>query len=204
MKRATFKVACAFVLCLVLAGCIPSLFPPAFDLIPMGKVGLATFSYEKSERPLAEMATQYFMEQILRAQRVEVVELGPWEEALGSVGADRADQAALRAIGQRYGVAAVFTGRLRASDIRPEVDILSLARYLSVRATFNIFLTATLTATDSGGALWTDSAERRGEAGRLGVGPGGIFDFSLRDQEENYRRLVRNLVYDVTRDFRPH
>jgi len=31
----------------------------------------------------------------------------------------------------------------------------------------------------------------------------GIFDFSLRDQEENYRRLIRSLVYDITRDFRP-
>ncbi len=203
MKLPHAKVLCVFVLCLVLAGCIPSFYPPAFDLTPMRKVGLASFAFDKAEKPLAEMANQYFLEEILRSQRVEVVDLGPWEEVLRSVGADRADQAAWQAIGQRYGVAAVFTGRIRASDIQPSVDILSLARYLSVRATFNIFLNASLTATDSGGALWTDSAERRGEVGSIGVGPGGIFDFSLRDQEENYRRLVRSLVRDITRDFRP-
>jgi hypothetical protein len=203
MKKLKAKIAFAFVLCLLLAGCALHLYPPAFDLAPLRRVGLATFSLENAEGPLADMAAQHFMEEIFHWQRVEIVELGSWEEALRSVGADRTDQAALLAIGQRYGVAAVFTGRLRASDIKPSVDILSLARYLSVRATFNIFLTATLTATDTGGVLWTDSAERRGEAGRIGVGPGGIFDFSLRDQEENYRRLVHSLVYDITRDFRP-
>ncbi len=203
MKNIDTKIVFLFALCILLAGCAPYLYPPAFDLAPLRRVGLATFSLEKAEGPLADMATQHFMEEIFRWQRVEIVELGSWEEALRSVGADRTDQAAQRAIGQRYGVAAVFIGRLRASDIRPSVDILSLARYLSVRATFNIFLTATLTATDTGGVLWTDSAERRGEAGRIGVGPGGIFDFSLPDQEENYRRLIRSLVYDITRDFRP-
>ena len=203
MKSIHTKALCLLVLCLFLAGCIPFLYPPAFDLTPMRKIGLASFGFDKAEKPLAEMANQYFLEDILRSQRVEVVDLGPWEEVLESVGVDRADQAAWQAIGQRYGVAAVFTGRIRASDIRPSVDILSLARYLSVRATFDIFLTATLTATDSGGALWTDSSERRGEVGSIGVGPGGIFDFSLRDQQENYRRLVRSLVHDVTRDFRP-
>jgi len=203
MKNICTKIVFLFALCVLLAGCASYLYPPAFDLAPLRRVGLATFSPEKAEGPLADMATQHFMEEIFHWQRVEIVELGAWEEALRSVGADRTDQAALRAIGQRYGVAAVFIGRLRASDIKPSVDILTLARYLSVRATFNIFLTATLTATDTGGVLWTDSAERRGEAGRIGVGPGGIFDFSLSDQEENYRRLIRSLVYDITRDFRP-
>lgn len=197
------KLVFLFVLGLILASCTPAFYPPAFDLTPLRRVGLATFGQEKAGGPLADMATQHFMEEILHWQRVEIVELGPWEEALRSTGAERADPAALRDIGQRYGVAAVFTGRLRVSDIRPSVDILSLARYLSVRATFDINLKATLTATDTGGVLWTDSVERRGEAGRIGVGPGGIFDFNLRDQEENYRRLIRSLVYDITSDFRP-
>jgi hypothetical protein len=115
----------------------------------------------------------------------------------------RPDRSAYRALGERFGVAAVFTGRIRVSDIRPEIDILALVRHLSVRATFNIILSATLTSTESGGVMWTDSVEKRGEAAHIGVGPGGIFDFGLRDQEENYRRMVRRMVVDVTRDFRP-
>ena len=188
---------------LLLASCVSSLYPPAFDLTPLRRVGLATFTQDKAEGPLAVLATQQFLEEIFRWQRVEVVELGPIQEALRSVGADRPDKAAYQAIGDRYGVAAVFTGRIRVSDIRPEVDILALVRHLSVRATFNVYLSATLTSADSGGVMWTDSVERRGEAAHIGVGPGGIFNFGLRDQEENYRRILKRMVYDITRDFRP-
>ncbi len=198
-KKIFFLSACS----LLLVSCVSTLYPPAFDLAPLRRVGLATFAQEKAEGPLAEMATQQFLEEIFRWQRVEVVELGPLQEALRSVGADRPDKAAYRAIGDRFGVAAVFTGRIRVSDIRPEVDILALVRHLSVRATFNVFLSATLTSADSGGVMWTDSIERRGEAAHIGVGPGGIFDFGLRDQEENYRRILRRMVYDIARDFRP-
>ncbi|MBN2199070.1 MAG: hypothetical protein JW747_04400 [Candidatus Aminicenantes bacterium] len=189
-------------LCLFLASCALRMFPPAFDLGPLQRIGLAEFSVEKAEGPLGRMATQQFLEEILRWQRVEVVDLGPLEEALGSVGADRPDRLAYQALGDRYDVAAVFTGRILISDIRPEIDLRNILRRLSVRARFNIFISATLVSTDSGGVMWTRSTEREGEAARLGVGPRGVFDFGLRDQEENHRRMLQRMVRDITRDFR--
>jgi hypothetical protein len=197
------KPAVLAALCLLLGSCVSTMYPPAFDLRPLRRVGLADFSVEPAGSPLGRMAAQQFLEEILRWQRVEIVELGPVEEALRLVSPGRPDRSAYRALGERFGVAAVFTGRIRVSDIRPEIDILALVRHLSVRATFNIILSATLTSTESGGVMWTDSVEKRGEAAHIGVGPGGIFDFGLRDQEENYRRMVRRMVVDVTRDFRP-
>lgn len=197
------KIAAFSALSLLLISCAGRMYPPALDLGPLRRVGLAEFSVEKAEGPLGRMAAQQFMEEILRWQRVEVVELGPLEDALLSVGADRPDPSAYQALGDRYGVGAVFSGRIRLSDVRPEVDLLNLIRRLSVRATFNIFLSATLVSTESGGVMWTNSADRKGEAARIGVGPGGIFDFGLRDQEENYRRMLRGMVHDITRDFRP-
>ncbi len=197
------KTTALAVMSLLLASCAPRFYPPAVDLQPLRRVGLATFTMEKAEGPLAEIATQQFLEEILQWQRVEIVELGPLDEALRSVGASRPDRDAYQALGNRYGVAAVFTGRIRVSEIRPEVDILALVRHLSVRATFNVFLSATLTSTASGGVMWTNSLERKGEVGRIGVGPGGIFDFGLRDQHENYRRMIRRMIHDITDDFRP-
>jgi len=197
------KIAVLSGLSLILASCALRMLPPALDLGPLRRIGLAEFSVEKAEGLLGRIATQQFIEEILRWQRVEVVELGPLEDVLLSVGADRLDPRAYQALGDRYGVAAVFSGRIRISDIRPEVDLLGIVRRLSVRATFNIFLTATLVSTESGGVMWTHSVDRKGEAGRIGVGPEGIFDFGLRDQEENYRRMLRGMVHNITRDFRP-
>jgi len=197
------KPAVLAALCLLFGACVSTMYPPAFDLRPLRRVGLAEFSVEPAGSPLGRIAAQQFLEEILRWQRVEVVEVGPLGETPRPMSAGRPDREAYRALGDRYGVSAVFTGRIRVSDIRPEIDILALVRHLSVRATFNIFLTATLTSTDSGGVMWTDSVVKRGEAAHIGVGPGGVFDFGLRDQEENYRRMVRRMVVDITRDFRP-
>ena len=179
-------------------------FPPEIDLVPYERVGLISFSIENARGDLDAMATQRFLQEITRHQRgVQIIELGTLERVLARIHQTALDQEAVAAIKENYGVSSFFYGEIKVSDVKPQIDIAGLIRNMRVRATFDIFMTARLYSTETGATLWTDSADRRGVLGYMMMGPERIPYFGIRDQEETYRRLTEDLVYDLTQDFRP-
>ncbi len=179
-------------------------FPPEIDLIPYEQLGLISFSIENAEGQLDEMATQLFLQEITRFQRgAQVVELGTIDEALERINKESLDQEAAVAIGEHCGVTAFFSGKIKVSDVKPQVDISSLMRNMSVRASFNISVTSRLYSTETGATLWTDSAFRNATLAYLSMGQDQIPYFDIRDQDEAYRRLIERLIHELTRDFRP-
>jgi hypothetical protein len=193
-----------FILFMIIA-CGPKvLIPPEIDLLPYENIGIISFSVENAEGQLDEMATQRFLQEITRSQRgVQVIELGPLDEVLGKINKTNLDLEAMRAIGEYFGVASFFHGKIKISDVKPDVDIAALIKSLSVRASFNISMTARLFSTETGATLWTDSVLRKESLANMSMGQNKIPYFDVKDQDETHKRLIEYMVYELTRDFRP-
>jgi len=180
------------------------LVPPEVDLLPYERIGLISFSVENAEGQLDEMATQRFLQDITRFQRgVQIIELGRLDEVLGKINKTSLDHEAMSAIGEHFGVTSFFHGKIKVSDVKPDVDIAALIKSLRVRARFNISLSARLFSAETGATLWTDSVFRKGSLANMSIGQDQIPYFDVRDQDETYKILVERMVYELTRDFRP-
>jgi hypothetical protein len=180
------------------------LVPPEMDLLPYERIGLISFSVENAEGQLDEMATQRFLQDITRFQRgVQIIELGRLDEVLGKINKTRLDHEAMNAIGEHFGVIAFFHGKIKVSDVKPDVDIAALIKSLSVRASFNISMSARLFSTETGATLWTDSVLRKESLANMSIGENQIPYFDVRDQDETTKLLVERMIYELTRDFRP-
>ena len=201
MFKKSLLVFCLF----MFVTCAPLvLVPPEVDLLPYERIGLISFSVENAEGQLDEMATQRFLQDITRFQRgVQIIELGHLDEVLGKINKTSLDHEAMSAIGEHFGVTSFFHGKIKVSDVKPDVDIAALIKSLSVRASFNISMSARLYSAETGATLWTDSVFRKESLANMSISPDQIPYFGVRDQDETYKLLVERMVYELTRDFRP-
>jgi hypothetical protein len=195
----------ALALCgaLALAGCASkySQIPARLDLAPYGRIALVTFAADQPNRPLSTMATQRFAEALLASQTgVELLELGAGDSSLMDSAA-RGDAAALaKALGKERDVPAVFVGQLTMSRVKPRGHI--DASGVKVRAAMNAELTVRLLSTKTGGTVWRSSAAADGTVARVSISD-QLPSVSIRDRDDAYAEVVRQLVTDVTRDLRP-
>lgn len=188
------------------AGCSAkyTIVPPAVDLTGFGSVGLVAFKVENAKGELDSMASQYFLQEITAAQRVPVIELGRPDELLAGIGKPSFGRDAALAIGQAHGVDAYFLGEVKISKVKPQVDLLApLSKALFVRAKFDISVTARLVSTANGATIWTRSILREGTVGALSMGADGIPTFGLKDKNEAMNDLMRQMMFQLTWDFRP-
>ncbi len=199
---------CALVLIILLfIGCSRTMLvsvPPAVDLEPYGNIGLISFSTENAKGHLDEMATQRFLQVITQSQRgAQLIELGTLDEVLSQVNKPTIDQEAVKAIGEQFNVKGVFVGKISISDVKPQVSISALIKSMGVRASFTISMTSRLYSTSTGATSWTDSVRWKDSLANLSLSEGGIPSFNVRDQDEAYASLIENMIYELTRDFRP-
>jgi hypothetical protein len=175
--------------------------PARLDLAPYGRIALVTFSADQANRPLSAMATRRFAEALLQSQAgVELLELSAEDSSLMDMAA-RGDAAALaKALGRDKDVPAVFVGQLTMSRVKPQGHI--SASGLKVRAAVNAELTVRLLSTKTGGTMWRSSALANGTLGRVAISD-QLPSVSVRDRDDTYAAVVRQLVADVTRDLRP-
>ncbi len=202
------NIAALPLLALLAAGCgggrryVDVRIPPRLDITHYQRLGLVTFSVEKAKGSLHQMATQRFAEAVLAAQPgVEVLELGSVDSLLRRLGEPTFGAGAAQAVGAARKVPVVFAGNLKVSDVKPTGKLLGLD-LPSVKATVSVELTVGLYSAETGGTLWRSSAVASEEVGHLSL-TGGIPDFSAKDPNEAYGRLVNRLVAAVTRDLRP-
>ena len=172
--------------------------PAAFDISPYGRIGLITFTAENTKGNLDQLVTEYFAEQVLEAQQVEIIELGKLDLVLAEIGQDRLDTDAIQLIGAEYGVPAVFLGDLQVSGVEPRASLSALR----VEANVTVQAAVRLASTESGGSTWRESARITDTVGHLRW-TGGIPDFSAEDPRQAYGPLVEALAWELTRDFRP-
>ncbi|MGH7545493.1 MAG: hypothetical protein ACREKI_04845 [Gemmatimonadota bacterium] len=186
---------------LTLVGCGGKkvLMPPRLELAPYQRVGLAVFTIENAKGSLHEYATQRFAEHVLAAQTgFELLELGEQEVLLQEAGATRMDALAVRAIGDHYGVPAIFLGHITVSGVKPRA---SLLESLSLSAEVDVRMVVRLVSAESGGTLWTQSASATETVAGVTLS-GGAPVFASQDPNDAYGELVNHLVYTLTRDLR--
>ena len=175
--------------------------PPRLDLVPYGRIALVTFRSERQDPRLSESATQRFAEALLANQSgIELLEVGAADSALRGLPPDVDGATLARALGRSRDVPAVFVGRLTMSEVKPQ-GRLGVAS-VDMRAGVTAQLTVQLVSTRTGGTMWRSSANASEELGHVGLGTGGAA-VAMRDPDEAYGEVVRNLVADVTRDLRP-
>ncbi len=198
----------AFILIILLfIGCSRTMLvsvPPAVDLEPYGNIGLTSFSIENAKGQLDEMATQRFLQVITQSQRgTQLIELGTLDEVLSQVNRPSLDQEAVKAIGEYFNVKGVFVGKISVSDVKPQVSIGALVKSMGISASFTISMTSRLYSTASGATSWTDSVRWKDSLANLSLSDDTLPSFNVKDQDETYQNLIEQMIYELTRDFRP-
>jgi len=189
--------------CLLLSACASkySQVPARLNLAPFGRVALVTFSADQPNDPIGSLATQQFADALLNSQSgFELLELSSADSSLLSL-APNADPVALaQALGKQKNVPAVFVGTLKVSRVKPKGHI--DASGMNVRAGVSAELTVRLLATSTGGTVWRSSSVANGTVGQLNISD-RLPSIALRDKEDAYGELVRQLIVEVTRGLRP-
>jgi len=189
----------------IFAGCSHRekiIIPPRMDLRPYGTVGIIEFT-TNAESDLKQYATQEYIHAVQAAQPgVRMLELGGKDHVLKKVGLGQLDPDAVRAIGAAYRIDVLIFGQLSVSDPKPNVRLSSTWESLKVGAEIEASLMTKLWETDSGVTLWTNASSRRQSVARLKADTGGNVRFGASDPKDSYGRLVPELVYANTTDFR--
>jgi hypothetical protein len=191
---------------LILAACSSPkvLAPPRVDLDGYGTIGIVVFS-SNSTGGLNDYATRNFLQSVQAGQPgVRVLELGEESRVLSAIKHESLDFEAMRAIGKKWGVNAVFAGHLDVTDVKPSVQLRRMITSMSVRADVKAMLSARLVETKSGATVWTRGASAQAPVAHVSIVKRGPVVFGATDPEEAYGKLVHTLVNRVTADFWSH
>ncbi len=177
--------------------------PPRLDLARYGRIGMITFT-DNAQPSVGDYATEQFRNQIHSAQvGIPIVDLGTEAAVLSRVGSNRLDSDAVMKIGQAYNVSAVFSGSIVYSDVETNVDLMDITQ---LRAGVDTVLHATMAVklfeTGGGASVWSDSASWQRKLGELKVNANTGFSLGTDGYDDAYRKLVPDMVYDVTGDMR--
>ena len=176
--------------------------PPRMDLRSYESVGLINFSSD-ARGDLGQNATQRYIQTLQAAQPgVRILELGQKTQVLKKVKQSRLDPEAVRAIGRAYRVDVLLFGQLTVSEPKPNFRLSSTWESMQASADIDATLLTKIWETDSGVTLWTRSSKRTENVAGLQANTDGNITIGATDPEDAYSRLVPNLVYDNTRDFR--
>ena len=178
--------------------------PPRVDLRAYPTLGLVTFA-SNATGELDRLSTQRFLQAVQNAQPgTRVVELGSESQVLASVNARSFDPAALRAIKQTHNIDALFIGRVDVERVKPNFQLSTIMKSMSVRSDVNAALSAKLLETQSGATMWTDGQQCTANVAHADFNSRGQGHFGATDPEAAYGEMVDGLVHHVTDDFRTH
>jgi hypothetical protein len=177
--------------------------PPRVDLQGYRALGLVDFA-SNTNPSINAQTTREFESRVRAAQPgARIVDLGSRESLLASVDSREFDGQALRKIGQKYGVDAIFVGTLSYSEPKTEVKITDDAKAAgNVQVELRADISFELMETRTGTSLWSSSVSARRPIGRTSVSAEAGVSGALRDPSNPREAMVPSLVYDLTDDFR--
>lgn len=200
--------AAALVLVLSLWGCSSTRtvtvdVPPRMDLKPYATIGVVEFASNYDTATNAR-ATREFQARIHSAQPgTRLLELGGREALLVAAGARQLDVDALRRIGEKARVDAIFVGDIVYSDPKTEVRINDLSRLDgSARTEVRGDMSVKLVETRSGATVWSGTSWARRQVSRVNVSAQQGISGSTRDGDPR-DEMVPALLQHATQDFRP-
>jgi len=176
--------------------------PPRVELKPYNYIGVVEFS-TNAEDNLGPYVTQNFIQHVQSAQPgTLIIELGSQEQILRAVGRNKLDLETIKLIGHKFQIDAVITGHLKVSEIIPKVNVFSVSESLNASADIEALLSTRLLETGRGATLWTQATSGKTSVANLNLIKDGSIKFGISDPKEKYGKLVPNLVYVNTTDFR--
>lgn len=92
----------------------------------------------------------------------------------------------------------------KATDPKPNLKLSSSLQSLQADAVVEASLITKIWEADSGVILWTNSTARKKKVASLLADSDGNINFDGSDPEEVYSRLISEIVYVHTGDFRSH
>lgn len=199
-----FAAATLVVLVALLPACAKKvLVDPRVDLGGWRTIGIVEFSGGKDPE-LGVQATRDFMQTVQQAQPgVRILELGSEARVLDEVESVGLDFEAVRALGERYDVDAVFVGRVEVSLPKPNLSFGKSFASMQARADVQGEIDARLLETASGATVWSRTSTSSANVAHLGVPSTGTPSFGATDPSDVYAGLVRQLVANVSGDFHP-
>lgn len=209
--NATTRVVLAVLVCFV-AGCssgpktrtVRVAIPPRVDLASYPMVGLVTFTSNENGG-LDRLSTQRFLRAVQAAQPgTRVVELGSEAQVLASVNGRAWDPATLRALREAHGVDVIVIGRIDIERSKPDVQLSTTLRNLSVSQDVDATLSAKVIEAASGATMWTNGAQAKANIAHASVNGRGRGHFGASDPEAVYGEMIDGMVYQITDDFRVH
>ncbi len=177
--------------------------PPRMELQSYGTLGIVDFA-SNADAAIDARATREFQSHIHDAQPgTRIVELGSRESLLAAVGGRQLDAAALRRVGEKFGVDAIFLGSVTYSEPKAEVRVTDGSKLEGgVRIEVRGDISGKLVETRSGANVWSSSAWARRQLGRLNLSADQGVSGSMRSANPR-EEMVPSLVYHLTQDFRP-
>ena len=176
--------------------------PPRVQLSAYKYIGVIEFS-TNAEDNLKPYVTQNFIHHLQSAQPgTRIIELGSEKQLLQSMKRKKLDLQTVKLIGKKYNVDAVIYGHLEISEIKPSVKVFTVSESLKAKAYIEALLSAKLLETDYGATLWTNATTGKTQVAKINLSKGGLIGFGISDPQEKYGKLVPQLVYANTTDFR--
>lgn len=208
LKRHCASTGFALMLCLaLLAGCanrtVLVRIPPRIDMSTYQTTGIVEFT-SNADASVSQQATRQFQESVQEAQPgTRFIELGTRDEVLEAIGARQLDAEAIRKIGAKYAVQAVFVGDLIYSEPKVDINLIDPVRMQGAfKAEMKGDISSKLVETKSGASVWSSSAWAKRQLGSLRVsaetGVSGRMSSSNPRQE-----MIPDMVHHLTHAFRP-
>jgi hypothetical protein len=192
---------------LALTGCAAKMVtvtvPPRMELSTYPSIGVIEFVSRQSGTIGAD-ATRKFIANLHSAQPgIRLLELGSQAKVLQEVGHAELDFRAIRAIGEKYGVAAVLTGTVELTEPRPAVDISSSLSALSAKAKAKVDgrMSAKLWETDSGASSWSNSSWGDWTVGGISLSSNGNVNAGYHYSQEKQDQILMSLIKALNGDF---
>ena len=178
------------------------LVPPRVQLDAYNHIGVIEFS-TNAEDNLKPYVTQNFIHHLQSAQPgTRIIELGSEAQLLQSMKCKKLDLETIKLIGTKYNVDAVIFGHLEISEVKPSLKVFTATESLKAKAYIEALLSAKLLETDSGATLWTNATSGKTQVAKISLMKNGPISFGVSDPKEKYGKLVPQLVYANTTDFR--
>ena len=189
---------------LTLCGCARTItvtVPPRVDLRAFPTIGLIEFDAQPPGE-LGRDATQMFLGNLQAAQPgVPVLELGSRDQVLREVGMAHLDSLAIRAIGEKYGVAAVLSGSVELSEVQIDTKLSSDPSALTAQAKIGGKMSGKLWDSAKGAAIWTNSSWGSWPVAKISLTEAGAGSFSYRNLSEKRNQILMALITALNGDF---
>lgn len=177
--------------------------PPRMDLGGYGTLGVVEFTSNGGPGVNAQ-ATREFQARIHSAQPgTRLLELGSRDALLAATGSRQLDTGALRKIGEKHGVDAIFLGEIAYSEPKTSVTVTDMSRMEgSARTVVRGDMSARLVETRTGASVWSSSSWATRQVGGVSVSAERGVSGEVRSSNPR-EEMVPALLLHLTQDFRP-